>query len=229
MSFLFRPFVFVSGCVVAVACAPAMLAAQETTPTISQQAAVIAQPDIPGLDLATQQTQPTLLQQTRAAARSAAQSATPSQEGSAPPALAIEYSDAYRMRAKIHRIASLATLPLFATEGILGQSLYDNPSSGKKDAHLAVATGIGTLFGINTVTGVWNLVEARKDANHRGLRWAHGLLMLGADAGFLATAALGPNTEHGFNEGSRSTHRAVAFTSIGAATAGYLVMLIGGH
>jgi len=54
-------------------------------------------------------------------------------------------------------------------------------------------------------------------------------MMLGADAGFLATAALGPESEHGEIEGSRSTHRAVAFTSIGVASAGYLVMLLGGH
>jgi hypothetical protein len=175
----------------------------------------------------------TLAQQVQSAAQAAAQqspSPTPAQEGSAPPPkVAFEYSDGYRTRAKIHKVASFATLPLFVTEGILGQSLYDTPSSGKKDAHLAVAAGIGTLFGINTVTGVWNLVEARKDPNNRGLRWTHGLLMLGADAGFLATAALGPGDEsHNFND-DRSTHRAVAFTSIGVATAGYLVMLFGHH
>jgi len=150
---------------------------------------------------------------------------------SPPPKVAVEYSDAYRVRAKIHKTASIATLPLFVTEGFLGQSLYSNPSEGKKTAHLAVATGMGVLFGVNTVTGVWNLLESRKDPNHRGRRIAHSLLMLGADAGFLATAATGPGGEHGEFEGggSRSTHRAIAFTSIGAATAGYLIMLFGGH
>jgi hypothetical protein len=149
---------------------------------------------------------------------------------SPPPKVAVEYSDAYRMRAKIHKAASIATLPLFVTEGFLGQSLYSNPSEGKKSAHLAVATGIGVLFGVNTVTGVWNLVDSRKDPNHRGRRIAHALLMLGADAGFLATAATAPESEHGEEGGgSRSTHRAIAFTSIGAATAGYLIMLFGGH
>jgi len=153
------------------------------------------------------------------------------QDAAAPPPKAFEYSDAYHTRAKIHKYASFATLPLFVTEGFLGQSLYDDPTSGKKTAHLAVATGIGTLFGINTVTGVWNLVEARKDPNHAGRRWVHGLLMLGADAGFLATAATGPGGDEGFSvdDGSRNTHRALAFTSISMATAGYLVMLFGGH
>ena len=148
---------------------------------------------------------------------------------SAPPPVAFEYSDGYRMRAKIHRISSYATLPLFATEAVLGQSLYSDPSSGKKDAHLAVAGTIGALFAVNTTTGVWNLIEARKDPTHRTRRLAHGLLMLGADAGFVATAALGPSSENGGNEGNRSAHRAMAFTSIGLATASYLIMLFGGH
>src|SRR4030095_9884340 len=89
------------------------------------------------------------------------QAGAPAQEGTAPPAVAIEYSDAYRTRAKIHRIASFATLPLFATEGILGQSIYNNPSEAKKNAHVAVAAGIGTLFAVNTATGIWNLLDAR--------------------------------------------------------------------
>jgi hypothetical protein len=146
-----------------------------------------------------------------------------------PPKVVVDYSDGYRMRAKIHKISSFATLPLFATEAVLGQSLYSDPSSGKKDAHLAVAAGIGTLFAVNSVTGVWNLIEARKDPVHRKLRLAHGLMMLGADAGFVATAALGPSSEHGESEGSRGAHRAMAFTSIGLATASYLIMLFGSH
>ena len=143
-----------------------------------------------------------------------------------PPARAFIYSDGYRLRAKIHRVSSFATLPLFGVQAFLGQSLYSNPSGGKKDAHLVVAGGIGGLFAVNTVTGVWNMLEARKDPNRGKRRLIHGLMMLGADAGFLATAALGPDSEGG---GSRSTHRAVAFTSIGLATASYLIMLIGGR
>jgi hypothetical protein len=155
--------------------------------------------------------------------------APPAAQTSAPPPVAFEYSDGYRMRAKIHRISSYATLPLFATEAVLGQSLYSDPSSGKKDAHLAVAGTIGALFAVNTTTGVWNLIEARKDPTHRTRRLAHGLMMLGADAGFVATAALGPSSENGGSEGNRSAHRAMAFTSIGLATASYLIMLFGGH
>lgn len=149
----------------------------------------------------------------------------------APPKVAFEYSDGYQMRAKIHKKASLAILPLFAAEGFIGQSLFNNPTDGKKTAHLAVATGIGALFGLNTVTGLPNLIEARKDPQGRGRRLVHGLLMLAADGGFFATALTGPGDhEDGFggNDGARSTHRAIAFTSIGMATASYLIMLIGG-
>ena len=65
-----------------------------------------------------------------------------------PRVIPFEYSAAYRTRAKrIHRIASFATLPLFAVEGILGQSLYDNPTSAKRGAHSGVAAAIGVLSG----------------------------------------------------------------------------------
>lgn len=162
------------------------------------------------------------------AATTSAASPSP-EEQTAAPQVAVEYSDGYRMRAKIHKISSFATLPLFVAEGIIGQSLYSDPTSGKKDAHLAVAAGIGALFAVNTVTGVWNLVEARKDPNHKKRRLVHGLLMLGADAGFLATAAMGPESEHGNSAEGKGAHRAMAFTSIGLATTGYLVMLFGNH
>jgi hypothetical protein len=162
-----------------------------------------------------------------AAAEFAAQN--PPVQPTAPPPVAVEYSDGYRMRAKIHKISSFATLPLFVTEAVIGQSLYRDPTQGKKDAHLMTAAGIGALFAVNTATGVWNLIESRKDPAHRGKRLAHGIMMLAADAGFLATAALGPESEHGQLEGSAGAHRAVAFTSIGLATASYLIMLFGDH
>jgi hypothetical protein len=156
--------------------------------------------------------------------------ATPLQ--SPAPAPAVEYSDAYRTRAKIHKYASIATLPLFATEVALGQSVYSSPSDAKRNAHVAVGTAIGGLSADNSVTGVWNLWEARKDPNGRKRRLVHGILMLAADAGFAATPAFAPDT--GDDRGpsynyadARRTHRAVALTSIGIGTVGYLIMLIG--
>ena len=149
----------------------------------------------------------------------------PSDQTPAPAVAAFEYSDAYRTRLKIHKISSFATLPLFATELILGQSLYENGGSGKKDAHVAVGVAIGTLFAVNTVTGVWNLIETREDPHGRTKRIVHSILMLAADAGFTATAALAPDSENADFSDRRGTHRAVAITSIGIGTAGYLLML----
>ena len=160
---------------------------------------------------------------------SAASAVQPSQ-GKHP--VAFEYSDGYQTRLKIHKIASYATIPLFVTEGFLGQSLYNNPTAGKRTAHLWVATGMGVLFGVNGVTGVWNLTEARKDPNGSTRRWVHSVLMLAADAGFFATAVTGPGHHHRdptAYESSRSLHRSLAFTSITLASVGYGIMLFPHH
>src|SRR5690349_3353274 len=151
-----------------------------------------------------------------------------SPDQTAPPSRATEYSHAYEVRAKIHKYASFATLPLFATEIALGQSLYDDPGGNKKTAHAIVGGGIGSLFAVNSVTGVWNLMEARKDPVGRKRRLTHGLLMMAADAGFFATFLAAPDSEHGDFTDQRSTHRNIALTSIGLATAGYLTMIFGG-
>jgi hypothetical protein len=148
----------------------------------------------------------------------------------APRQLAFEYSEGYKTRAKIHKYASFATLPLFATEFALGQSLYNNASGGKKTAHIAIGSSIIGLYGVQAVTGIWNFVEGRKDPHAGKRRLVHSILMLASGAGFAITPMLAPG-EHddGFEGGgSKSAHRAMAFTSIGIGTAGYLTMLIGG-
>lgn len=150
----------------------------------------------------------------------------------APRVAAFEYSDAYRTRAKIHKYASFATLPLFAAEFALGQSLYNTPTEGKKSAHVAVGTGIIGLYGVQGVTGVMNLLEAKNDPNPDGKtrRLTHAILMLASGAGFAITPMVAPGERDRLELGSNSagTHRAVAFTSIGIGTAGYLLMLFGG-
>ena len=146
------------------------------------------------------------------------------------------YSEAYKVRAKIHKIASFATLPLFVANYFVGQDLYNHPGDeSKKGLHGGLAASTAVLFGVNSVTGVWNLVEARKDPNHRTKRTIHGILMLVADAGFVATGMLAPEDDEHESGGvptstnGRSTHRTVALTSMAIATVGYLIMLIGGH
>ncbi len=141
--------------------------------------------------------------------------------------VAFTYSEAYNTRRKIHMLASYLTAPLFVTQYLVGQKLYDGTGgSSTKSLHSGLTVGIATLFAINTVTGGWNLWEGRKDPNGRGRRWIHSLLMIGADAGFVATGALAPDDDEGGGSSNRSLHRNVAITSMGVAAASYVYMLV---
>jgi hypothetical protein len=144
---------------------------------------------------------------------------------------AIEYSNFYYTRLAIHRAASYATLPLFAAEFIVGRKLItqDTSASGSlRNWHSVLAGGIAGLFAINTVTGVWNLLEDRKNPEGLTRRTLHSLMMLTADAGFVVTGATAPhhrrNTPLPANYGR--THQAVAISSMGLALGSYLMMLI---
>lgn len=141
---------------------------------------------------------------------------------------AVEYSEGYYKRLAIHRVTSYAVLPLFVTEYILGQKLIndeingDRGSSDLRNAHTVVAASIGVLFAANTVTGLWNLLEARHDPNGRTRRTIHGISMLVADAGFLYTASIAGDAKHSVDAADR--HRNAALASISLATASALMM-----
>jgi len=142
---------------------------------------------------------------------------------------AIEHSDFYYVRLDIHRYASYAIVPTFITEYALGQSLYNNPpgSSGTRTAHSIVAVGLVGLFGLNTVTGVWNLWDSRHESQGRARRYIHAALMLASDAGFVATEAVAPGRRLALRDPSRRTlHRTLALSSMGLALGGYGMMLI---
>lgn len=147
--------------------------------------------------------------------------------------VAIEYSDAHETRAKIHKYTSWAALPLMATEFALGEKLYNDPNSinsSSRGVHGAVGAGLIGLFGVQSVTGVWNLVESNQ-APGRTKRLVHGLLMLAAEGGFVAAAVTAPG--HGRNDlinfdANKATHRNIAFVSLGVGTGGYLMMLLTG-
>jgi hypothetical protein len=147
--------------------------------------------------------------------------------------VAIEYSDAHETRAKIHRYVSWAALPLMATEFALGEKLYNDPNSvdsSSRGVHAAVGAGLISVFGVQSVTGVWNLVESNQ-APGRTKRWVHGLMMLAAEGGFVAAAATAPG--HGRSgsltfDADKATHRDIAIVSLGVGTAGYLLMLLTG-
>lgn len=140
---------------------------------------------------------------------------------------AIEYSDAYYTRLRIHQIASYAELPLFGVEYVLGQRLLKEertgfPSGGLKTSHTMVALGLGALFTVNTVTGGWNLWESRKDPAGRTRRLIHSVAMLGADAGFAWSGLSGGGAKHSL--AGANNHRTIAIYSMGLATAGTVMM-----
>jgi hypothetical protein len=148
------------------------------------------------------------------------------------------YSHGFEVRRDIHKYASFATLPLFATEYFLAESLYKEPlgsiSQSKRSAHIAIGTGIIGLFALNTFTGGLNLWEERHDTQGRKLKLAHGILMMAAEAGFAATAMTGPHGERrnriqSIDTSNRARHRDIAIGSISVGTVGYLIMLLGHH
>ena len=81
---------------------------------------------------------------------------------------------------------------------------------------------------MNTLTGLWNLYDARHDPAGRRLRVAHTVIMLASDAGFVATGVLaGRASEHGVSDAR--THRNVALASMGVATVGTGMMWLFHH
>jgi hypothetical protein len=133
---------------------------------------------------------------------------------------AIEYSEAYHTRLKIHQIGAYLMLPLFISEYIIGQKLLNstNRSGGLKAAHGAVAAGVGIVFVANTVTGAWNFWDSRKDPNGRTRRDVHSALMLLSDVGFVLTAASGSSANHSLSQAR--THRTIAISSIALSAVG---------
>jgi hypothetical protein len=97
-----------------------------------------------------------------------------------------------------------------------------------KTMHNVGAGGLATLFGVNTVTGVWNLWESREVTENRMPRLIHSALMLASDAGFTyAGVKLGPEATRSGEK--RREHRRLAYISMGTALAGYATMLFGRH
>jgi len=142
---------------------------------------------------------------------------------------AVEVSDAYATRLRIHKYASYTMIPLFVAQTVAGNQMYQSGGSDPswaKSMHSIGAAGLGALFTVNTVTGVWNLWESRGVSEGRTLKLVHSALMLASDAGFAyAGIKLGPDAQHSLAK--RQEHRRVAYISMGGALVGYATMLIG--
>jgi hypothetical protein len=145
---------------------------------------------------------------------------------------AVEMSDAAILRLQIHRYASYTVIPLFALQSIAGNQLYQADKGGAerpgwaKSSHSFGAAALGTVFTVNTVTGLWALWDARANEEGRTRRWAHSLLMLASDAGFTYTGIkLAEDAKN--SQSSRDQHRNLAFASMGTALVGYGIMYFG--
>jgi len=141
----------------------------------------------------------------------------------------IEYSDWYGRRLAIHRALSWSMLPLFAASYYTGDRLArdgrDASPNWVRQTHPLAAGAAAGVFGVNTVTGLWNLWDARKDPEGRTRRILHSTLFLIADAGFAYAGSIGEQARD--NGAIRSRHRTIALSSMGVSTAGWLVMLLG--
>jgi hypothetical protein len=146
-----------------------------------------------------------------------------------PRAKAVELSDWYARRLALHRALTYSVVPLFVFQSIAGNQVWQAAGSAPtwaKTGHRAGATALAGVFGVNTVTGVWNLWEARSIEEGRTRRYAHTLLMLASDAGFTyAGSRLAKQAETSLDK--RREHRKVAYVSMGLSLAGIASMLVG--
>ena len=145
---------------------------------------------------------------------------------------AIEYSDFYHTRLVIHQVGSYVILPLFFAEYYMGEKLITSasPPQNLKDAHAIVAGALGVVFIVNTITGGWNWWDSRHDPTGKTRRTWHTVMMLVADAGFVATAASAPGGNHHHTSTNYATtaqtHRAIAIGSISLATISTVMMWV---
>lgn len=130
----------------------------------------------------------------------------------------------YGRRLTLHRYSAWAAVAAFPVEIYTGWRLRTGGPDPEwvRDTHRATFWVLGGTFAVNTVTGVWNWSDSRKEPEGRGWRNAHTLVMLAADVAMFATARAGQARARG--EGGE-WHRELAFTTAGLTAAGHLMML----
>jgi hypothetical protein len=137
-----------------------------------------------------------------------------------------QYSDGYATRLGIHKALSFAMLPLFAASGYTGFRLRKEKTDAPKwlrDLHGPVAGATVILFGMNTLTGAWNMWESRKDPENRTKRILHGALFLAAAGGFAYVTAAGDNI-YATGKGNH-WHRDVALASMTVSLVSWSLMI----
>jgi hypothetical protein len=151
---------------------------------------------------------------------------TPPPPPARPRAQAVEVSDWYSRRLTIHRWLSYASYPMFAFQYAAGRQVWEKGRGAPdwaRDGHRIGAAAIASVFTVNTITGVWNLVESRNVEEGRTRRYFHAASMLIADAGFTwAGAVLSEQAERSTEK--RKLHRTVALSSIGISVTSATLM-----
>ena len=140
----------------------------------------------------------------------------------------VEVSEWYERRLRIHRYGAYATIPLFVFQAAAGNELYQKGSgadSWARNGHRVGAASLATVFGVNTVTGLWNLWDSRTVPQGRTRRTIHALLMLASDAGF-AYAGIKLSEDAEESADARRKHRNTAYASMGVAVTGAGMMLL---
>ena len=138
----------------------------------------------------------------------------------------VEYSDVYHTRVAIHRALSWAMVPLFIGSGYTGFQLRNKRDLAPKwvrDLHGPLAGATVVVFGMNSLTGIWNLVEGRKDPAGRTRRLVHGAMFLAAAAGFTYVTAAGDNIS-AFGKPNH-WHRDIALASMSVSLVSWSLML----
>jgi hypothetical protein len=144
-----------------------------------------------------------------------------------PRAQAIEYSSGYNKRLKLHRILSFAMVPMFIGSYVTGDKLLEQGEAAPgwaRSLHKPFALGTAAVFTANTITGVWNLWESRKDPAGRTKRWVHSIMFIAAGAGFTAAGLNAPDDDAG-DDHERREHRRLALASMGVSVASWGLML----
>lgn len=141
---------------------------------------------------------------------------------------AIEYGSGYNNRLKLHRILSFAMVPFFIGSYVTGDKLMQGRAQAPKWArslHAPFALGTAAIFTANTITGVWNLWESRKDPAGRAKRLVHSAMFIAAGAGFTMAGLNAPDDDEPANSDDRRNHRNLALASMGVSVASWGLML----
>lgn len=142
-------------------------------------------------------------------------------------AKAVEMSGFYKTRLSIHRTLSYTMIPLFIGSYVTGDQLLKHPNDPPKwatDLHKPFAIATGSVFAVNTITGLWNLYDSRHNEAGRTKRTIHTLLFLAASAGFTYA---GTSLAHEAKTGDPTHyHRTVALASMGVSVIGWGMMAL---